>query len=455
MKRRVLFGMAAAVATLPAFRLRADEGLRPLAQQAFLYAYPMVKNYLTLYQYAVEKGGSQYKGPFNTLNNVARVYTPADTAIVTPNSDTPYSFMVMDLRTEPLVVTLPAIEAKRYYSMQLVDLYTQNVAYLGTRVDGNGGGDFLIAGPGWRGTAPAGIRRVIRMTTDLGLGLIRTQLFEPGDIGRVGEIQAEYKVRPLSAFAGTAIPAVAPAVDWLPISDEIIAERFWTIAIFLLRFAPPQPWESEMRESFGALGLKAGAAWPPQDLPAAIVAMMNDVVRAGTADLRRRVVTLTSSKGLFGSPEEMRGKYLERSLGALGGIYGNSAEEALYPIYGVDAQGNVLDPTKHNYALRFTEATLPPVDGFWSITMYNGDTQLLVDNALKRYLINSPMLPDLKRNEKGEIVLYLQRKSPGPELESNWLPAPDARMAVVMRLYLPRPEVLDGRWTSPVIEKLP
>jgi hypothetical protein len=233
-----------------------------------------------------------------------------------------------------------------------------------------------------------------------------------------------------------------------------MAERFWVIAAFLLRFAPPQPWEGEMRQSFGALGLKDGANWPPQDFPAAMVSMMNDVARAGTADLRRRVVTLASSKGLFGSPEEMKGKYLERSLGALGGIYGNSTEEALYPIYGVDAQGNVLDPTKHNYAFRFTKATLPPVDAFWSITMYNGDTQLLVDNPLGRYLINSSMLPDLKQNEKGEIVLYLQRRSPGPELESNWLPAPDARMAVVMRLYLPKPEVLDGRWAAPVIEKL-
>ena len=116
------------------------------------------RNYLTLYQYALETGGSQYKGPLNTLNSVARVYTPADTGIITPNSDTPYSFLVMDLRAEPLVVTLPPIEAQRYYSMQLVDLYTQNVDYLGTRRDGNGGGDFLLAGPSWQGETPKGIK---------------------------------------------------------------------------------------------------------------------------------------------------------------------------------------------------------------------------------------------------------------------------------------------------------
>ncbi|KAK6024994.1 hypothetical protein OSTOST_09111 [Ostertagia ostertagi] len=158
--------------------------------------------------------------------------------------------------------------------------------------------------------------------------------------------------------------------------------------------------------------------------------------------------------GLFGTPEEMKGKYLERAVGAFGGIYGNSAEEALYPVYNVDAQGNRLDPTKQAYAFRFARNSLPPVDAFWSITMYNGDTQLLVANPLHRYLINSAMLPDLKTNDKGEIVIYMQHKSPGVALESNWLPAPDAPMAVVMRLYLPKPEVLDGRWKPPVIERL-
>lgn len=454
MNRRRLMQTAAATAMLPVTSLQADDNLRPLAQEAFVYAYPMVKNYLTLYQYALERGGSQYKGPLNTLNSVARVYTPEDTAVITPNSDTPYSFLVMDLRAEPLVVTLPPVEPKRYYSMQLVDLYTQNDAYLGTRMDGNAGGDFLIAGPEWSGTAPAGIKRVVRMTTELGLGLIRTQLFDASDIDKVKQIQAGYAVRPLSIYSGIGAPPSAPAIDWAPISDEIMAKNFWSIAAFLLRFAPPQPWERELRQSFDKLGLKAGSSWPPPGFSSEAILMMNEVAQAGTEDLRRRMLTLTSSMGLFGTPEEMKGKYLERAVGAFGGIYGNSAEEALYPVYNVDAQGNRLDPTKQAYAFRFARNSLPPVDAFWSITMYNGDTQLLVANPLHRYLINSAMLPDLKTNDKGEIVIYMQHKSPGVALESNWLPAPDAPMAVVMRLYLPKPEVLDGRWKPPVIERL-
>lgn len=148
----------------------------------------------------LDPSGSQYKGPMNQIHNVARVFTPKDTGVATPNSDTPYSFLIMDLRAEPLVVTLPAVEAGRYYSLQLVDLYSHNVDYLGTRIDGNEGGDFLIAGPGWKGEVPKGIRRVVRIPTEIMFSQFRTQLYNFGDIERVKEIQAGYKVRPLSEY---------------------------------------------------------------------------------------------------------------------------------------------------------------------------------------------------------------------------------------------------------------
>lgn len=452
MKRRSLLKFTVAAAALPAFTLRAEEGLSHLARDAYIYAYPLVKNYLTLYQYALEPGGNEYKGPMNTLNSVARVYTPEDTAIITPNSDTPYSFLVMDLRAEPLVVTLPAIEEGRYYSMQLVDLYTQNVDYLGTRADGNAGGDFLIAGPNWRGEKPEGVKRVVRMTTELGLGLIRTQLLAPDDIDNVKRIQAGYRVRPLSGYSGAPAPAASPPVAWPAISEQKMASEFWSLATFLLQFAPPQPWETELRESFGRLGLISGATWPPQGLTEA------STIRAAgleaQRDLEARTLKLTTSVGLFGSPKDMQGKYLERALGAMAGIYGNSVQEALYPSYLVDATGQRLDASKHRYAFRFNKKTLPPVGAFWSITMYDGVTRLLVNNPLKRYLINSSMLAELKSDQNGEITIYLQHQSPGKELESNWLPAPDGPMGVVIRLYLPKTEALDGRWAPPAIEVL-
>jgi hypothetical protein len=453
-RRALLIGTAALVAlpSLPAF---AQDDVKALAREAYIYTYPMVKNYLTMYQYALEPGGSQYKGPLNTIVNVARVYTPDDTAIITPNSDTPYSFIVFDLRAEPVVVTMPPIEKHRYYSLQLVDLYTHNVDYLGTRVDGNDGGDFLITGPGWKGEVPNSIKRVVEIPTALAMGLVRTQLLSPDDLDKVKEIQAGYKARPLSVYAGTASPPAPTPLEWPPISDEKVTTDFWPLAGFLLQFAPPLEGEDGLRDSFSRLGLKAGESWPPKDLPSETVTLMRDLVGPTEQEIRETSWTLTDSSKIFGTPEFMKGRYLDRAAAALGGIYGNSVEEALYVIYGADTEGAPLDGKTRKYALRFTPATLPPVDAFWSITMYDKPKQLLVANPINRYLINSPMLSGLKANDKGEIVIYLRHETPGTDLESNWLPAPDDDFYVVMRLYLPKPEAVGGRWKPPAIEILP
>jgi hypothetical protein len=255
MKRRILLQGTTALMVLSALPASAQDDIRAVAREAYIYTYPMVKNYLTMYQYALDPGGSQYKGPLNTLVSIARVYTPEDTAIITPNSDTPYSFIVFDLRAEPVVVTMPPIEKDRYYSLQLIDLYTNNVDYPGTRVDGNGGGDFLITGPGWKGDVPKGIKRVIEMPTTLALGIIRTQLFSPDDLEKVKQIQARYKAAVLSAYAGAPAPAAPPSIDWLLISDELMVTDYWSIAAFLLQFAPPYSGD-------GAAG-KPRQAWYP------------------------------------------------------------------------------------------------------------------------------------------------------------------------------------------------
>jgi hypothetical protein len=413
----------------------------------------LVKNYLTMYQYALEPGGGQYKGPLNTVANIAKVYTPEDTAIITPNSDTPYSFIVFDLRAEPVVVTMPAIEKDRYYSLQLVDLYTNNVDYPGTRVDGNDGGDFLIAGPGWKGDVPKGIKRVIEMPTALAIGLVRTQLFSPNDFEKVKEIQAGYKAALLSAYAGTPAPAAPETVDWLPVSDELMVTNYWPLAGFLLQFAPPYPGDETRREILAQLGVGEGATWPGADMSADTVALMKEVAVATEKEIRDEAGRLTDSSKIFGTPEFMKGQYMVRAAAAQGGIYGNSVQEALYVIYAVDATKAALDGKSGKYALTFAPGELPPVDAFWSLTMYDRAKQLLIDNPIERYLINSAMLADLKKNDKGEIVLYLQHESPGAELEANWLPVPSEPFYAVMRLYLPKAEALDGRWLPPQIQQ--
>ncbi|UTV41841.1 DUF1254 domain-containing protein (plasmid) [Ensifer adhaerens] len=454
MKRRTFLQGTTALVLLPSLPAFAQDNIRAVAREAYVYTYPMVKNYLAMYQYALEPDGSQYKGPLNTLVSIARVYTPDDTAIITPNSDTPYSFIVFDLRAEPVVVTMPPIEENRYYSLQLIDLYTNNVDYPGTRVDGNGGGDFLITGPGWKGDVPKGIKRVIEMPTTLAMGIVRTQLFSPADLDKVKEIQAAYKAALLSAYAGMPAPAAPPSVDWMPVSDELMVKNYWPLAAFMLQFAPPYPGDEAQRKNLDRLGIRERAMWPEADLSSYTVALMKEVVITTDKEIRDEAARLTDSSKIFGTPEFMKGRFMVRAAAAQGGIYGNSVQEALYVIYAFDEQKAPLDGKTGRYTLTFTPETLPPVDAFWSLTMYDRPKQFLVDNPIDRYLINSPMLVGLQKSNNGEIVLYLQHESPGPELESNWLPAPSEIFYVVMRLYLPRAEALDGRWAPPPIEAL-
>ena len=171
----------------------------------------MAANYQTMYKQAIDTASKDYRAPFNVLTNSKSVATPEDKFVVTPNSDTPYSYLWMDLRAEPMIVTMPAIEPNRYYTGQMIDLYTYNFAYIGTRAYGNDGGTFLIAGPGWKGDKPAGVKDVIRTETQFAYLLFRTQLFNSADLPAVNKIQAGYTAQPLSAFLKQPAPAAAPA----------------------------------------------------------------------------------------------------------------------------------------------------------------------------------------------------------------------------------------------------
>jgi hypothetical protein len=193
-----LFTLSAAVAR--AQTLSPDEA-RAIAKEATVYGFPLVDSYRIQYSYFVDRSSPEFKAPWNTLSNTARVYTPDDKAIQTPNSDTPYSFLGADLRAEPLVLTVPAIDKRRYYSLQFIDMYTFNFAYVGSRVTGNDAGSFLLAGPDWKGKIPPGIKAVIRSETEFAFVLYRTQLFDPADVDNVRKIQAGYRVEPLSSPA--------------------------------------------------------------------------------------------------------------------------------------------------------------------------------------------------------------------------------------------------------------
>ena len=472
MSRTMSLALAAAVTMAGAPSLSAQDSaqvaqVQAVAEEAYLYGIPMIVGYKVMYQFFIDKNSGQFKAPINQLNNEARVFTPADTAISTPNSDTPYSMALLDLRAEPFVLCMPAIERARYYDVQLVDLYTNNYGYMGSRTTGNGAGCYLVAGPDWTGSnAPKGVSKVFRSETQFSLVVYRTQLFNPADMDNVRKIQAGYMVQPLSAFLGQPAPPAAPAINWPEPTAEAFTTEFPEFLTFLLQFCPATGTaavEAPLRAKFAKLGIgvakPAGAPAPSPAIKAAIGAGIKAAVAkiGQTADNVGTRVNGWQIGSAAGSREFYNGDWALRAAAAKLGIYGNSMAEAVYPFTHHDVNGILLDGSKHTYLMTFPAGELPPVNAFWSITMYDARTQLLIANPIDRYLINSPMLPGLKKNPDGSLTIYLQAESPGKDKESNWLPAPAGPMFVAMRLYWPKTEppsvypLGKGTWKPPAI----
>src|SRR5215813_11945215 len=187
---------------------------KAIAEEGFIYGLPIVMNYAVMYDFCVDKNSGQYKGPFNQIANEARVFTYKDTSVPTPNSDTPYSMLWLDLRAEPMVISVPAVEKERYYSVMLCDGNCFNYGYIGSRATGSDAGDYMIVGPNWQGEAPPGIKKVFHATTDFGLTIFRTQLFNAADMPNVVKVQSGYKAQPLSAYLKQASPTPAPDIHW-------------------------------------------------------------------------------------------------------------------------------------------------------------------------------------------------------------------------------------------------
>ena len=431
--------------------------IKTIAEEGFIYGLPIVMNYGVMYEYCVDKNSGQYKAPFNELYNMRRVATPQDTAIVTPNSDTPYSLGFMDLRAEPVVISVPAIDKSRYYSVQLCDGNTFNYGYIGTRTTGPEAGDYMVAGPDWKGEMPPGIKKVFMSSTQFSIVIFRTQLFNPGDMPNVIKIQNGYKTQPLSAFLKQPAPSAAPAINFPKINKELAMTKFFEYLDFALQFAPPGPEEKEIRAKLANIGKNLS----PEQKAAVGLGM-----KAGEAKVDQYLSTGAKDingwkiGSLFGDRDFFHGDWLKRAAAAKGGIYGNDAVEAMYPLTTTLPDGEPLDGSKHSYTLTFAKDQFPPVNAFWSVTMYDGKTQLLIKNPINRYLINSPMMPDMKKNDDDSLTLYFQNKSPGKEKESNWLPAPNGPIYLVMRLYWPKtepPSILppgEGTWKPPGLVKV-
>jgi hypothetical protein len=274
----------------------------------------------------------------------------------------------------------------------------------------------MVAGPGWKGQTPKRITKVIEAETRLVSVVGRTQLFNSADLEAVKKIQAQYQVQTLSAFLGVAPPPAVPTPAWVK----------------------PVP-AAEMKTSL------------PPDVRAAFQAGMTQGQKSIDA---RRAATNGKSDDLFGTREFLRNDWVARATGAQMGIGANSREEALYPILEKDSSGQLLDGSEAKYILHFAKGAFPPVNAFWSLTMYNLPQQLLVKNPINRYLINSPMLPNLQLDADGGLTIYIQADAPGDDKQANWLPSPKGPFMMAMRFYYPKPALLQGEWKSPVVERV-
>ena len=412
---------------------------RAIAKEAYIYGFPMAANYQTMYKQAIDTTSTDYRAPFNTLTSSKSVATPDDKFVVTPNSDTPYSYLWMDLRAEPVVVTVPKIEPNRYYTGQMIDLYTYNFAYIGTRAYGNDGGTFLIAGPGWNGATPPNVKAVIRSETLFAYLLFRTQLFNTADLPKVNKIQAGYTAQPLSAYLKQPAPPTAPLVSWPKVGDLPSGTDVFPYVNFIFQFCPPNPSESALLARFAKLNIGPGQTFDLTRFPPDIQQAIRDGIKDSDADLAnvmKKINTDTISSGeMFGTRDFIKDNYLYRYAGAKLGLYGNSKQDALYFGYFADANHQPLDASKSNYELHFAKGGLPPTKAFWSLTMYDGKAQFLVANPLNRYLLNSTNIKSYKYAPDGSLTLYISHDNPGPAKQPNWLPAPDGPFYAVFRRF--------------------
>jgi hypothetical protein len=438
---------------------------KDIAEAGFIYGLPMVMIYGILYELSIDKNSGQYKAPINMIGNEARVFTYEDTAVISPNSDTPYSNIWMDLRSEPFVLSVPAVDPKRYYSLMLCDLNTYNFGYVGSRATGSDPGSYLVAGPDWEGPTPPGIKQVFRSGSDFATGLFRTQLFSPDDIGNVQKVQAGYRAQALSAFLNQPPPPGAPALSFPKFEKDLVRTEFFEYLDFVLSFVPARPEERWIREQLARIGVGPGKTFDFKDLPLEDKAEILLGMKEGQRKVSQAILTFGKDVNgwrvgsPFGDATFFHGDWVRRAAAAQAGILGNDAVEAMYPLAKVDSTGEPLDCSKASYTLTFPKGQLPPVNAFWSVTMYDGKSQLLVKNPINRYLINSPMLPDLKVAPDGSLTIYIQKDTPGADRESNWLPAPNGPIYLIMRLYWPSttpPSILpvgEGTWQVPGIKR--
>ena len=439
-----------------------DDEISARAEEAYLYGFPMMMGYRFLLGSFIVEGAPSFRTPINTLKSDAKALDHRFKEVISPNADTPYTFAAVDLRAEPFVLSVPEV-TDRYYVMQLEDLLGFNEHYVGTRATGTSAGSYLLAGPRWQGEVPAGITDVLRFETDIVFNIGRTQLLGADDVERLVAVQDGYELRSLSDFAGTAAPPAAPHVDWPMWDDEASRdERFLSYVSFLLGFCLPiHEDDAALLDRMAGIGVDPGKTLDVASLTPGV----RQAIRAGVERAREKMAaeivaqpsypTGWSNTDSFGDRAYYGGDHLKRAAGAQMGWGGNDRIEAHYPLLRRDADGDPFDASAHAYTM--TWDVDPPNRAFWSVTMYDtsydGVAGYLVENPVGRYLINSTT-QGLVRGEDGSLTMYFQHERPADEAAAaNWLPAPAGPFYLVLRIYVPTQDALDGSWVPPAVTK--
>jgi hypothetical protein len=420
-----------------------------IAKEAYIFNYPLVMYYRTMYLQAIDTTSKSYSGGFGKWLHLG-TSSPKDTDIVSPNNDTPYSYAWVDMRAEPWVLTLPKIEKNRFYTSQWDDLWGFVIDNPGSVEDGNDGVSVLLASPTWKGEVPKGVKRVIRGDSEFLGSLTRTQLIEPKDLPNVQKIQREYKLQPLSAYLGETAPKPAPAIEWETWKEGVeTTAEFWDYVNFLLPITTPNPQDKPVLDRMAKIGLGANASKPSAEIQTAMQQGMQDAL----AELKNASTHITDPSLFFRSRKDLNKDYFNRALGTMVGIFGNVKKVSVYFAVAEDDQGELFDGSKHNYAITFAADEIPPAKNFWSWTMYKLPQRWLVDNPIDRYSIGSAT-PGLETAADGSITIYFQAKSPGKDKESNWLPAPGGPFWPILRTYGPGKTILDKSWKVPPVKRV-
>ncbi len=431
-----------------------------LGTEAYIYGYPLVTMEMTrrvLTNVATPEGT---KAPMGQLANLREYPNAEFKAVTAPNADTLYSQAWLDLSKEPYVLSIPD-EGERYYLMPMLSAWTDVFQVPGKRTTGDKAQTYLITGPDWSGKVPAGVKQ-LKAPTNLVWIIGRTYCAgTPEDYQAVHAIQDKYSVVPLSAYGKPYTPPpgkVDPSIDMkTAVRDQVnalSAGDYFKLLAALMKDNPPAKADAPMVAKMKKLGIEPGKDFDIAKLDPGVAKALGGVPKAGVERIMaefKKVSTSVNGWNIFMKTGLYGTDYLDRAFITAIGLGANRTQDAVYPTSEADAEGKPYSGA-NKYVMHFKKGEAPPVNGFWSLTMYNAD-YFFVANPLNRYTL-SPRNA-LKYNTDGSLDLYLQADNPGPEKESNWLPAPKDRFIPMLRLYWPKekaPSILDGTWKPPAVK---